>query len=165
MKQLPPIELLRSLLHYDENAGTITYRQQRGPRRAGDLAGSSTDGIPHVELDGQRYRCGRVAWALYYGWDPSYRVPILHVWPRDGDIHNLKLENLELQPKPFRQKYLTSKKKRYPKSDIYFSRRYGLWIAKYKGRYIKRDCLTKEEAIDHRNNAILIAKRKNAADC
>lgn len=160
MKQLPPIELLRSLLIYDPDAGTITYRQQRGPRRAGDAAGSSTDGIPQIELDGQRHRCGRVAWALYWREDPAP----LHVWHKDGDIRNLKLDNLELQPKPFRQKYLTSKKKRYPKSDIYFSRRYGVWIAKYKGKYIKRDCLTKEEAIDHRNNHILILKRKNATD-
>lgn len=160
MKQLPPIELLRSLFIYDPAAGTITYRQQRGPRRAGDLAGSSTNGVFEVEVDGQRYRAAAVAWAIHHGCPPAP----LHVWHRDGDIRNLKLDNLELQPKPFRQKYLTSKKKRYPKSDIYFSRRYGVWIAKYKGKYIKRDCLTKEEAIDHRNNYILILKRKNATD-
>lgn len=160
MKQLPPIERLRSLLIYDPDAGTITYRQQRGPRRAGDLAGSSTDGIPQIELDGQRYRAAAVAWAIHHGRPPAP----LHVWHKDGDIRNLKLDNLELQPKPFRQKYLTSKKRRYPKSDIYFSRRYGVWVCKYKGKYIKRDCLTKEEAIDHRNNHILILKRKNATD-
>lgn len=161
MKQLPPIELLRSLFFYDPAAGTITYREQRGPRRAGDLAGSSTNGIFELEVSGQRYRATAVAWALYHGRDPAP----LHVWPRDGDVRNLKLDNLELQPKPFRQKYLTAKKRRYPKDDIYFSRRYGVWIAKYKGKYIKRDCLTKEEAIDYRNNHILILKRKNAADC
>ena len=160
MKQLPPIEWLRSLLIYDPGVGIITYRQQRGPRRAGDAAGSSTDGIPQIEIDGQRYRAAVVSWAIFHGYDPAP----LHVWHKDGDIHNLKLDNLELQPRPFRQKYLTSKKKRYPKSDIYFSRRYGVWIAKYKGKYIKRDCLTKEEAIDHRNNYILILKR-HAANC
>lgn len=165
MKQLPPVRLLRSLFGYDCDSGIIRYLQQRGPKRAGDPAGSSTDGIPHIELDGQRYRAAAVAWAIYHGWDPGCRDPAMYVWPRDGDIHNLKLDNLELQPKPFKQQYLTSKKKRYPKSDIYFSRRYGVWIAEYKGKYIKRDCLTKEEAIDHRNNHILILKRKNAADC
>lgn len=159
MKQLPPIELLRSLFGYDSDSGTIRYLRQRGPRRAGDPAGSSTDGIPHIELDGQRYRAAAVAWAIYHGWDPDP----LHVWHRDGDICNLKLDNLELQPIPFRKKHLTSKKRRYPKSDIYFSRRYGVWIAKYKGKYIKKDCLTKEEAIDHRNNHILILKRHAAS--
>lgn len=161
MKQLPPIELLRSLFDYDPATGAITYRQQRGPRRAGDLAGSSTSGIPEVEVSGHRYRAAAVAWALHHGWDPAP----MHVWPRDGDIRNLKLDNLEPQPLPFRQKYITGKKKRYPKSDIYFSRRYGVWVSKYKGKYIKKDCLTKEEAIDYRNNHILILKRKNATDC
>ncbi len=62
------IELLKSVLTYDEATGLFRYRIKRGRHRAGDLAGGlSSDGYWRIRINRQEYRAHRLAWFYVYG--------------------------------------------------------------------------------------------------
>lgn len=148
---LPPLDLVRSLIHYNPITGQLTYLQQRGPRRPGDPAGSTQSGIPCVFLAGRQRRAAAVAWMLYHGADPSPQ----HVVCRDGNPLNLAISNLALSDDPPaypRHKGRRKKEPAWMKRDIRYIREQNLWIAKY-GRRVLGEFMTRQEAIAARKHA------------
>lgn len=69
-------ELLRSLFNYDPRSGVITYAANRGPRLAGQPAGSTQRGLPCIYVAGKHHRACLIAWILAYGVDPSPKYVI-----------------------------------------------------------------------------------------
>lgn len=87
-----PIERARELLTYDPNTGVLVWRQNRGRRiKAGDIAGSqNTYGRWSISIDGQAYPAHRIAWALYYGKQPSDYIDHIDRYPGNNKINNLR---------------------------------------------------------------------------
>ena len=152
MKNLPPLERVRSLLHYNPITGELTYLQQRGPRRPGDPAGSTQGGIPHVYIDGAQRKAAAVAWLLASGADPSPQ----HVHCADGNPLNLALANLKLSPDPPVYRSPRARTKKPPaveRREIRFDRIQQAWKARY-GRIKLGYFGTRKEAGAARNLAI-----------
>lgn len=90
---LPPLVTLQRLFHYNPLTGSLTYAIDRGPRKAGDPAGTTHSGVPRVMIDGQFYPCIDICFALYHQSDPCP----LWAAPVDNDPQNLRADNLCLQ--------------------------------------------------------------------
>lgn len=148
---LPPIELLRSLFHYNPLTGGFTHLQTRGPRRAGQPAGSTQQGIPHLFAQGRQHKAAAVAWALSFGVDPSPQ----HVICVDRNPLNLALSNLALSEEPIRytsRHGRPAKRKGWYKTDIRWNKSLGAFTARYNGEIIG-EFTTRAEAIEARRIA------------
>lgn len=145
-----PIDDLRLLFHYNPLSGAITYLCDRGPRKAGDVAGSTQSGTPHVYACGRQYKAAAVAWALAHGADPSPQ----HVVCRDGNPHNLALANLALSETPPRYQSPRRRPGRRPgwyRRDVKLKKT-GLFEATFNGISLG-EFWTREEALSARRLA------------
>lgn len=145
----------RLILHYNALTGDFTYLHNRGPRRAGDIAGAIVNGRRVLSVDGIAYPAAVIAWA-WYNDDPAPQ----HVIPIDNNPLNLALSNLELSPEPFR---------RIPKqrgrraarpawmNSIRWSQRQGCWKA-YHNRRLIDSFLTKADAIEAKRQVMQAEK-------
>jgi hypothetical protein len=68
---LPSLERLNEVLFYDEDDGELYLRVDRGPRKAGMIAGGrNKTGHITIAIDGRRYLAHRVIWKIKTGNDP-----------------------------------------------------------------------------------------------
>jgi hypothetical protein len=83
---------VRSLLDYDANTGVLTWKAPRNKvGKAGDVAGSWSDGYLKIAIRRQRYTAHRLAWLITHGeWPEGY---IDH---KDGNRSNNAIDNLRL---------------------------------------------------------------------
>lgn len=146
-----PLPELQQLFHYNPISGAITYLCDRGPRKAGDLAGSTQSGLPCIYAAGRQWKAARVAWALAHGADPSPQ----HVCCRDGNPHNLALANLALSESAPRYSSPRRRPGRRPgwhKRDIRLIKKTGLFLATYNGVALG-EFYTRKEALAARRLA------------
>jgi hypothetical protein len=125
-------ELLRSLFNYDPRSGVITYAANRGPRLAGQPAGSTQRGLPCIYVAGKHHRACLIAWILAYGVDPSPKY-VIHT---DRDPFNLSISNLELSDFQIAYRSPRGKQRRPPswqRKEIKFFRDRSEWRLKYEG--------------------------------
>jgi hypothetical protein len=145
MTALPPIALLQFLFHYNQVDGTITYLQQRGPKKPGDLADSTRNGLPIVYIHGKEYKAADVAWALHRGkWPYGFYVVC-----RDKNPCNLAWDNLlATHVKPIYRNPLGRRAKRpgWFKKDLKRNPVTGEWTARYDGALLPGTFLTQAEA-------------------
>jgi hypothetical protein len=88
--QLPSLDRLNEILFYDEEDGELYLRADRGPRKAGMLAGGvNKAGYISVAIDGVRYLAHRVIWKMKTGKDP-----VLDIDHEDTDGTNNRFRNL-----------------------------------------------------------------------
>lgn len=155
---LPPLPVLQRLFHYDPLTGALAYASDRGPRRAGDPAGSNLCGRLHLFVAGKHYPAAEIAMALYKQQD---HAP-LWVHAINGDYNDLTLANLALgEEKPRAGKLGRAKGSRSakrPARDRYIrATGNGQWEARARigGRvcYIGRFS-TKSQAIAARDAAM-----------
>lgn len=84
------VERLRELVHYDPCTGVFTWLQDRGPRHAGEQAGTITkQGYRQLALDRSQYRANRMAVLYMTGELPKGQVD--HI---NGDRLDDRYENL-----------------------------------------------------------------------
>lgn len=78
-------------VEYDPETGRFWWKvSKRGPRKAGDEAGSNgPDNCRYVKIEQKKYLAHRLAWALFYGEQPP--VEIDH---KDRDPSNNRILNL-----------------------------------------------------------------------
>lgn len=83
---------LRSLLTYDPDAGTFTWRVDRGGgARHGDIAGSSDQtGYVRIWIDRNRYLAHRLAWLYVHGEWPKHHLDHKNRDRSDNRISNLR---------------------------------------------------------------------------
>lgn len=91
-KPLPPVELVRELLDYDQETGVLTWRAPRGRSvKPGDVAGClDVEGYLRVQINKALYKAHRVAWLHATGNDPL-DSQIDHI---DGNRANNRFANL-----------------------------------------------------------------------
>jgi hypothetical protein len=159
MTALPPIALLQSLFHYNQVDGTITYLQQRGPKKPGDLADSTRNGLPIVYIHGKEYKAADVAWALHHGeWPYGFYVVC-----RDNNPCNLAWDNLvatHVKPVYVNPRGRRAKRPGWLKKDLRRNRVTGEWTARYDGALLPGTFLTQAEAAAARR----LAAKEDAAD-
>src|ERR1700736_539411 len=84
-------ERLKELLHYDAETGGFTWRMNKGPFLAGDVAGRTVakGKYPRIGIDGDRYIASRLAWLYITGKWPVHVMD--HI---DGNPLNTRFANL-----------------------------------------------------------------------
>lgn len=88
-------EKLKSIYRYDEDAGVFVYLTARGPRKAGDIAGTQrSDGYWVNQIEGRFYQAHRLVWLYVHGVWPVGEID--HI---DGNPANNRIENLRDVPR------------------------------------------------------------------
>ena len=92
-KALPPLEVLRELLHYEPETGLLTWKKARGRGiKPGTKVGWHCDrGYRHFTHQGKQLLAHRVIWKLQTGRDPDPALVIDHI---SGDPSDNRWANL-----------------------------------------------------------------------
>ena len=152
---IPSVSELRALLHYNQISGVFTYLQQRGPKKPGEVAGT-TQGVscvPYLYVGGRLRRAALVAWIMAHGADPSPQ----HVICKDGNPGNLALCNLALSdqlPHYNSPRMRRGRRPAWQRHDVKRLGKTGLWRANYNGFFIG-DFETRQEALSARRLAAM----------
>lgn len=86
------IEMIRSLVSYDQNSGAFYWKENRQNIRVGEKAGYvNKRGYNVIQINRVRYRGARLAWAYVNGWFPSEFVDHVNGITTDDRISNLRL--------------------------------------------------------------------------
>ena len=95
IKQLPPLDVVKSLYAYDPATGTFTWRVDSGNRKAGSPAGGLCEGRTKnimLRISGELFSASRLAWYMHTGEDPGE----MHVDHINRDRTDNRIENLRL---------------------------------------------------------------------
>ena len=83
---------LQCLLGYDEMTGIFTWKESRGRKKRGDVAGFvRADGYVRIKLRGKDYLAHRLAWMYVNGHLPELFIDHINHDRRDNRIANLRL--------------------------------------------------------------------------
>lgn len=81
---------LKELLEYDKDSGNFTWKETRGGKRKGSVAGTiDCYGYIRISIDDKRYKAHRLAWLYVYGYVPENEID-----HKDTDRKNNKWKNL-----------------------------------------------------------------------
>ncbi|HEY3987431.1 HNH endonuclease signature motif containing protein [Cedecea sp.] len=84
------IEKLKELLSYNPATGVLIWKVDYGRAKAGQEASAKNGaGYKRIGIDGRKYYCHRICWAISYGYWPSKNID--HV---DRDRGNNSISNL-----------------------------------------------------------------------
>jgi hypothetical protein len=122
------VDRLKEILSYDPNTGVFLWRMSRGPRRAGEEAGTFREGYRIVRIKDFGYSAHRLAWLYVYGeWPPSI-IDHKNGYKADNRIENLRIctysQNLANQK--------TSKNNSSGVKGITWARRQKRWRAQIR---------------------------------
>lgn len=91
IKPLPSKDYLESVLSYDPTTGLFTWKHDRGPRKAGSVAGRvDRNGYVVIKLDGESYLGHRLAHKITTGEDPKELIDHKNRSKADNAWENLR---------------------------------------------------------------------------
>jgi hypothetical protein len=133
--KLPDIERLRQLLDYDPETGVFRWKQfRRGVAKQGSIAGYTTKkGYRKISVDGIDYTEHRLAWKIFYNFDPTDQID--HI---DRNRQNNKISNLRLATN--QQNCMNTGIKKNNTSGVtgvYFYKKQQKWVARIGFNYKK----------------------------
>lgn len=116
-------EMALEALGYDPETGYLFWKQSRGTKKAGSIAGYfDIHGYVCVKLHKKQYRAHRLAWFFHYG-----EMPVDDIDHIDGNKSNNKITNLRLATEQLNQ--WNHKKPRVTNNTGYRG------VVKYRGKY------------------------------
>lgn len=80
---------VKAMFTYDPVGGVLRWKETRGFRKAGTIAGGFVNGTMYVTVDGERFKAADIAWTISRGKKPKKRLRYL-----DGDRSNIRIDNL-----------------------------------------------------------------------
>lgn len=151
-------EKARDVLEYCQQTGVLRWRVDRGPVKAGQIAGNARpDGYRQLTINGKAYLAHRVVWLLVRGEWPNIEIDHINGNKSDNRIENLrdvaKSVNLQNQFRPH-------KHNRFSKyMGVSWDRERNKWRASLTlgGKNIKIGRFATEEAA---HKAYLVAKAR-----
>lgn len=89
---LPPLETLKSLLHYDPDTGVFTWAARSGARSViGTVAGHvRITGYRTIAFNGEKYAAHRLAWLYMTGEEPGILIDHVNGQRDDNRWENLR---------------------------------------------------------------------------
>lgn len=87
-------EKLKSLLNYNSETGTFTWKHAMGPGKpqSGREAGNpTTDGYLRIQIEGRTYTAHRLAWLYMHGVWPAPQIDHIYGVRTDNRISQLRL--------------------------------------------------------------------------
>ncbi len=127
-KELPPVELLKSMFDYNPETGMLIWRKhEQGLRNSHrfvgkDVGHKTTRGYWMVTILGKKYWCHRLIWKYHHGYDP-HEIDHINQNKSDNRIENLRDVTRTENNKNIRRR---------PKSGtvgVYFSKQSSSWCA------------------------------------
>ena len=126
---IPSRETIEALLIYNRDAGLFVWRVQRGPRKAGEVAGGfDKDGYRRIKIGARQPLASHLVWMMEHGELP----------PHDLDHHDLNRSNDRignLRPATRRQNIANTGLRSTNTSGhkgVYFCRQSKLWRARIR---------------------------------
>ncbi len=95
-RELPSLERLQELFHYDPETGLLSRRchRPRSKTKIGDIVGTpNSDGHLVCRVDFQICYVHRIAWKMYYGKEPPLAIDHKNRKQTDNRIKNLRSAN------------------------------------------------------------------------
>ncbi|AHI60705.1 HNH endonuclease [Escherichia phage vB_EcoS_AKS96] len=92
-KPMPPLDFLRGILSYNPETGKLTWTSKVSSKTIiGSEAGTlhKASGRYQVQIQGKIYKSSRIAFYLYYGFEPVGAVDHINRDPSDDRISNLR---------------------------------------------------------------------------
>ena len=86
-------DYLLSILDYDPKTGVFVWKEKRTNIRAGDEAGSISNGYWLIKIDRVKYRAGRLAWFYVYGKWPTGTIDHIDRNKLNDSLLNLRDSN------------------------------------------------------------------------
>ena len=104
MSTLLTAEQLRDIFNYNPDSGVFSWRQGRGPVKAGHVAGTvNARGYRYITINKRFYLAHRLAWLHFYGVWPEGEVDHKNQNKSDNKIENLRdvthSQNMHNRPK------------------------------------------------------------------
>ena len=92
VKELPPVERLRELFTYDQEAGNLIWNVRTcGRVRVGQIAGyHNPNGYVGIRVDGIRYPAHRLIWKLVTGQEPPSMLDHIDLDKSNNRFNNLR---------------------------------------------------------------------------
>lgn len=155
IRNLPDLDRLNEILFYDEADGELYLRVDRGPRKAGMLAGGPAGFHITVAIDGIRYLSHRIIWKMKTGKDP-----VLDIDHKDTNGHNNRFENLrEATVSQNRHNMKLSRRNTSGVKGVSFDVNIKKWRVEVMKDLI-RHWIGNFENLDDAKEAVLIAREK-----
>lgn len=103
MSTLLTAEQLRDIFNYNPDSGVFSWRQGRGPVKAGHVAGTvNARGYRYITINKRLYLAHRLAWLHVYGEWPGGEIDHVNQLKGDNRIENLRdvthSENMHNRP-------------------------------------------------------------------
>lgn len=114
----PTAARLRELFDYDPLTGALTWRVRRGTAKAGDVAGSITNGYLQVQIYGKNYYVHRVIWCMQTGAWPSGLIDHMDL----NGVNNVWTNLREATPSQNRMNTHTMSNNKIGKKGVHFDR-------------------------------------------
>jgi hypothetical protein len=132
---LPTLERLNQLFNLDPNTGVFTWKINKRPARAGDVAGNFTMRYQRIRLDNQMFFAHRLAYFMYHGELPDgMQVDHINGNPRDNRKCNLRL----VTQKQNSENTSIQKSNASGFKGVHWHKRFMKWAANIRTNYTKK---------------------------
>ena len=151
------IERLKEVLDFDTNTGIFIWKQKRGTKSKGSIAGSPQNkGYIQIMIDGQNYLAHRLAWFYFFGKWPKKQIDHINRNKIDNSINNLR----DVDNSTNHHNVGIRKHNKSGVTGVYYSRKKNVWVStiefKTKKIYIGQYKTLEEATIKRKEKELML---------